>query len=50
MDTIAIRPNGVNNEEKGREDEGEKGDKWMQGVDGDEDIELEAEEVAKVVE
>ena len=30
-----------------RENGGEKGGKWMQGVDGDEDMELEAEEVAE---
>ena len=37
----------MNNEERERENEGEKGGKWMQGVDDGEDIELEAEEVAE---
>ena len=46
-DTTAIRPNSVNNKESVREDDGEKGDKWMQGVGGDGDIELEAEEVVE---
>ena len=37
----------MDNKKSEMENEGEKGGKWMQGVDDDEDMELEAEEVVE---